>query len=58
MKQPGRVTGGENTSMATTNVDLLPPYGEPEVQTTGKHADEVAWVVLGLVFLLALAYYG
>lgn len=38
--------------MERTNLDFLPPYGEPEVQTTGEHADELAWV--GLAILIAL----
>jgi len=38
--------------MASTNVDLLPPYGEPEVTTSGDHADEYAWAALALVALV------
>jgi len=38
--------------MASTTIDLLPPYGEPEVTTSGRHADEYAWAALILVALV------
>lgn len=37
-----------------TEIDLLPPFGEPEVVTTGNHAADVA--LAGTVGVLGLAY--
>lgn len=37
-----------------TEIDLLPPFGEPEVVTTGSHAKDVA--VLGVLTVGAVAY--
>lgn len=37
-----------------TEIDLLPPFGEPEVVTTGSHAKDMA--VLGLATVGAIAY--
>jgi hypothetical protein len=36
-----------------TEIDFLPPFGEPEVVTTGNHAADVA--LAGTVGALALA---
>lgn len=36
-----------------TEIDLLPPFGEPEVVTTGSHAKDVA--VLGVLTVGAVA---
>ncbi|WP_323677598.1 hypothetical protein [Halorubellus sp. PRR65] len=39
----------------STSFDFLPPYGEPEVTTKGKDANEVGLVV-GLAALGVAAY--
>lgn len=38
---------------ASTSVDILPPYGRAELRTRGSHADELAWLALLVVVLLA-----
>lgn len=39
-----------------TEIDFLPPFGEPEVVTTGNHAADIA--ALGVAGALGIAYLG